>query len=318
MEKKLESLLKLAISRNASDIHFDVKDAEMKVELRINGLLSRVSADYEDPKLLHYIRYLANLDIANSLKPETGSFETLVEDQIYSLRFAYIKNGFTENGVLRILNSNNNLKVEDLSPYKGDINFLKDVIGRENGLILMAGATGSGKTTSMYTLLKSVKDRKIYTVEDPIEVYSKDYVQLQINEAAGFDYNAAIKQIMRHDPDIIMIGEIRDEVAAKAAVRAANTGHLVISSIHASSTNLAINRMIDLGVDKNNLADVLIGVTYQKLFHRTKGGKVSIYERMDEEELAFYFKNGVHSEKFIKIAVKEDFCRKNKIIDSSK
>ena len=314
MEELFEKLLNEAVSKNVTDIHFNLSDGYLNVSFRVDGRIENTEGDYNNPKLLRYIRYLSNLDVASSLKPDTGSFEQLVGNSLLSIRFAYIRNGQTENGVLRILNAESKLKVDDLTPYVSDIEFFKSIIKRENGLIILSGATGSGKTTAMYTLLNSVKEKMIYTIEDPIEIVSKNFIQLQISEATGFDYNAAIKQVMRHDPDIIMIGEIRDETAAKAAVRAANTGHLVISSIHASNTNIAMCRLLDLGVDRNNLEDVLIAVLNQQLFSDGKGGKTCVFERMDEREIEFYFKNGYHSEDFVPIEEKIRYAATNKAI----
>ena len=114
--------------------------------------------------------------------------------------------------------------------------FFKKMLKKPNGLFLISGPTGSGKTTTLYTLLNSIKNKKIFTIEDPIEIYSNRFIQIGINESINLGYDEAIKQVLRHDPDIIMIGEIRDEITAKMVVRAANTGHLVISTIHAASS----------------------------------------------------------------------------------
>ena len=169
---------------------------------------------------------------------------------------------------------------------------------RENGLILFSGKTGSGKTTTLYNLLKQVSYKKIYTIEDPIEVYDENFVQLQVNRTAGLNYEHYVQQVLRHDPDIIMIGEIRDEKAARIAVVAANTGHLVLSTIHASSASSIISRMSELGVREDHLYEVLLCLSNQKMVNNTDGGKTVIYELMDEEEIEYFRKNGRNSEDF--------------------
>lgn len=138
---------------------------------------------------------------------------------------------------------------------------------------MFSGPTGSGKTTTLYTLLNAVQNKKIFTLEDPVEVVNEKYVQIQINEKQHMSYADGIKQLMRHDPDIIMIGEIRDETAAKMAVRCALTGHLVVSTIHSFSCVSTILRMLDLGVEKYQLKDVLKGISSQRLFEKTNGEK---------------------------------------------
>ena len=168
--------------------------------------------------------------------------------------------------------------------------------------ILMLGPTGSGKTTTLYTLLNAVQNKKIFTLEDPVEVVNEKYVQIQINEKQHMSYADGIKQLMRHDPDIIMIGEIRDETAAKMAVRCALTGHLVVSTIHSFSCVSTILRMLDLGVEKYQLKDVLKGISSQRLFEKTNGEKIGIYEYMDEKEITHYFEKGDVSDAFIPLS----------------
>ncbi len=141
----------------------------------------------------------------------------------------------------------------------------------------------------------------IYTIEDPIEVINDRFVQLQINEKIGFDYETGIKQIMRHDPDIIMIGEIRDDKAAKMALRAANTGHLVLSTIHASSSASSIARMVDLGVNEEYLYEMLLCLVHQKMIINRSGEKVVVYEIMNKEEIEYYRLNKKHSPNFLSI-----------------
>lgn len=167
------------------------------------------------------------------------------------------------------------------------IDYLREQMNKNNGLILLTGATGSGKTTLGYSLLNDQKNKKIYTIEDPIEEYFDNFIQLQVNEDTGFDYANGIKQILRHEPDIIYIGEICDEKTAKMAVFAANTGRLVLATMHATSFQNAIDKMIDYGVDKNELNNVLLCSTNQRLFHDEMSNKyladVSILDNSNNE-----------------------------------
>ncbi|MBQ2079664.1 MAG: Flp pilus assembly complex ATPase component TadA, partial [Erysipelotrichaceae bacterium] len=168
--------------------------------------------------------------------------------------------------------------------------------------ILFSGPTGSGKTTTLYSLLKCVRNKKIYSIEDPIEVYHDNLIQLSVNEARGFDYAEGIKQILRHDPDIIMIGEIRDEKAAKMAVVAANTGHLVLSTIHTSRASGCISRMSELGVNEDHLYENLLCVSNQRMLINAKTReKAVLYEIMDSKEIEYFRNNGRNSDDFLNI-----------------
>ena len=207
IEKRLNAILSLAVKNNASDIHFAQKYEQADISMRINNTMRRVKSKAGDDKLIRYLQYRSNVDLG-SLSPQTGQFEVLYGENILSLRFAVINTYNATNGVLRILNSNLKVEADKLSKLKSQNEYFKKLLKQDNGLILFSGATGSGKTTTLYSLLKSVDGSIIYTIEDPIEVVNDKFVQLQINERIGFDYEAGIKQIMRHDPDIIMVGDL--------------------------------------------------------------------------------------------------------------
>ena len=301
MEQRLLAILRLAVKNNASDIHFSQKYDQVEIFMRINDVIRKVKRNEKDDRLIRYLQYCSNLDVGTLNTPQTGQFEKLLDDNVLSLRFAVINTYNSTNGVLRILNSNLKVKADSLSKIENQNKYFKELLKRDNGLVLFSGATGSGKTTTLYSLLKSVEGSIIYTIEDPIEVINDRFVQLQINEKIGFDYEAGIKQIMRHDPDIIMIGEIRDDKAAKMALRAANTGHLVLSTIHASSCASSISRMVDLGVSEEYLYEMLLCLVHQKMIINRSGEKTVIYEIMTKEEIDYFRLNKKNSSDFLSI-----------------
>ncbi len=315
MEERLNALLRLAISLKATDIHFTRTRLGTKVEMRVNDRIRLVKSDPKDDKMIRYLQYLANLDVGNLIRPQTGQFEYLVDDVIVSLRFALIHNQHLDNAVLRILNSDLCIGVRSLSTSADQNSFFRKMMTYRSGLYVCSGPTGSGKTTSLYTLLHNVTGKKIFTIEDPIEMQSENFIQLNINETIGFGYDEAIKQVLRHDPDIIMIGEIRDEITAHMAIRAANTGHTVVTSLHAASCPLAIERLLELKVEKGQLYNVLIGISNQRLFSQMASDrKVVIYETMDRDEIIYYFRYGKVSSDFYALDERiEDAKRKGVI-----
>ena len=290
MEKRLNGLLRLALQYQATDIHFTNYRNETKIEMRIHDVIRQVKVERGDDKLIRYLQYLANLDVGNLLRPQTGQFDWFIDDLNLSLRFALIADTKMENGVLRILNDRHLVHLDHLSSNPKQNAFFKQIVNLRNGLFITSGPTGSGKTTTLYSMLESVKNKKIFTIEDPVEIHAEGFVQIGINRTIGFDYDEAIKQVLRHDPDIIMIGEIRDEVTAKMAIRAANTGHLVLSTIHAPNCLLSIERMLELGVSRFQLGSVLVGLSSQRLFSKKdKNDKIVFYETMSRELIEAYF-----------------------------
>lgn len=299
MENRLISLLQLAMKFNATDIHFHMAYQEVRIQMRIDGGLKNVKSKRDDYKLIRYLQYMANLDVGNLLTPQTGQFELEVNNSLLSLRFAVINSLNGSNGVLRILNSNLKVTADNLSHIASQNRYFKSLLNRNCGLIIFSGPTGSGKTTTLYSLLKSAKNKKIYSIEDPIEVYTDEIVQVEVNEATGLDYAAGIQQILRHDPDIIMIGEIRDEKAAKMAVVAANTGHLVLTTLHASRASSCVSRLVELGVNEDHLYENLLCVANQRMMiNKNTKEKIVLYEVMNREEIEYFRNNKYNSKDF--------------------
>lgn len=289
MEARLIALLQIALRHSVSDIHLRLEeDAHMQIEMRVQGKIRRLRQQKEDIRLFRYLMYRANMDLTRLDKPQTGSFDIRVDGKIVVLRFASMSGWHMTSGVLRILNPVQNISLNSLADDDQTVVQLAQVTRHHDGLFLFSGPTGSGKTTTVYTLLHTVENRKIFTLEDPVEIYCGRFMQISINEKAGMTFANGIRQLMRHDPDIIMIGEIRDETAAAMAVRCALTGHLVLTTLHAYSCTGAILRMLDLDVDRSQLFDVLKGVSCQRLYTNEQKRKTGVYAYMNRKEILHY------------------------------
>ncbi len=319
MEERLNALLRLALRHHASDIHFTRRYNDFLIEMRIGDKIYPVKSKVGDLKLLRYLEYLANLDIGNLLKPQTGQFEWVVEDHNLSLRFALIHELHIENGVLRIMDEHLKLDEDHLSIDNEQNRFFAKMLRQKMGLFICAGPTGSGKTTTLYTLLKKAKTKKIFTIEDPVEVHYDDLMQISVSEGTGIGLDEAIKQVLRHDPDIIMIGEIRDEKTAKMAIRAANTGHLVLTSLHAGTSLLAIERLLELGVEKGQLRNVLLGIATQRLVKlRNSTKKMVVYETVEREVLLRYLNGEDIKGKYSDLKDNLDYAAKKGLIENER
>jgi len=304
MEERLIECLKIAMEFHVTDIHFHLKTypkESLSIEMKIEQDVRQMVPKDDDIRLFRYLMYKANLDLSDIHHPQTGRFEMEIEGQPVSLRFALVSSYHNTSGVLRILNQHSSLHIEDLTVDYDTSLWLRNITKHTSGLFVFSGPTGSGKTTTLYTILNETKGKKIFTLEDPVEVYHENYVQIQINDHQHLSYEEGIKQLMRHDPDIIMIGEIRDSQAALMAVRSALTGHLVVTSLHSQNCMSAIDRLLDLGVDMYQLKDVLIGISNQRLFNLGAGKRCGVYEYMNRKEVAYALEHRRVSETFVSL-----------------
>ena len=304
MEERLIECLKIAMEFHVTDIHFHLKTypkESLSIEMKIEQDVRQMVPKDDDIRLFRYLMYKAHLDLSDIHHPQTGRFEMIIEGQPVSLRFALVSSYHNTSGVLRILNQHASLHIEDLTVDYDTSLWLRNITKHTSGLFVFSGPTGSGKTTTLYTILNETKGKKIFTLEDPVEVYHENYVQIQINDHQHLSYDEGIKQLMRHDPDIIMIGEIRDSQAALMAVRSALTGHLVVTSLHSQNCMSAIDRLLDLGVDMYQLKDVLIGISNQRLFNLGDGKRSGVYEYMNRKEVAYALKHRRVSETFVSL-----------------
>lgn len=258
--------------------------------------MEEVHSAIVDERLFHYLKYIANLDLGCCDKPQSGSFQWESGGQTLYFRFSLISSLDQETGVLRILNNHHEISLDNLSSEPQQTAIFRWWTRQRSGLVILSGQTGSGKTTTLYALLDEIAKvgkAKIMTLEDPIEIHDHRFVQLAINEASGFTYEEGIRQLMRHDPDVIMIGEIRDSYTAKMAYRCALTGHMVFSSIHARTASEALKRLQELGVEKSEWQHTLTAVCAQRLYSRKnhESERICIYEILEGAALQSTLEN---------------------------
>ena len=276
----VNEIIKAGLAEHASDIHikFDLLEG-MEIKYRIDGYLAESQKLYEavNKKLLEKniteiiarIKILSEMNVAEKRKPQDGSFSFLLNsNKLYDIRAAYMPTIGGESIVLRILeNYLENINLETLGFSSQSVKMLNEIMARKYGLVLVSGPTGSGKSTTLKSLIELVNDgrKKIITVEDPVESKIDGIIQIQVNQGIGVTFPEVLKATLRNDPDIIVISEIRDEITAEIAVRAALTGHLVISTIHTNDAVSTLIRLVDMGIPKYLILDSLIGVIGQRL-----------------------------------------------------
>jgi len=277
----LDEIIKKAVGLRASDIHFEPREDYLRVRFRVDGLLQDGKPVHKNQQaaLISRIKVLVNLNIAETRLPQDGRTTLRKLD----LRVSTLPSLHGEKVVIRLLNRKQALlSLSDLGMEKDELEIYQRMISRRCGIILVTGPTGSGKTTTLYSTLATLnsKEVNITTIEDPIEYQLAGINQVQINTKAGLTFSRGLRSILRQDPDIIMIGEIRDLETARIAVQAALTGHLVFSTLHTNDAPSAVTRLIDMGIDKYLIDASVIGVVAQRLIRLNKGGRAGIYEVM--------------------------------------
>ena len=268
--RMLDLVMMQAIRDRASDIHFEPDEKAMRVRFRIDGFLfeSLTLPKPIQPALTSRIKILAEMDIAETRLPQDGNFNVKLERRGFEIRVSTFPTIHGENVVLRILDQTSPLfKLEELGFSEDTLTQFKQLVRKTNGIILVTGPTGSGKTTTLYALLNMInsKDKNIITIEDPVEYRLALIRQTQINPKAGITFATGLRSILRQDPDIIMIGEIRDLETSEIAMQAALTGHLVLSTLHTNDAPEAISRLVDIGVEPYLISSCVIGVLAQRL-----------------------------------------------------
>ncbi|MBL7031593.1 MAG: type II secretion system ATPase GspE [Nitrospira sp.] len=270
MIRLLNAVLMEAVKENASDIHIEPYEKVIDVRFRVDGILNKVLAP---PKIIHdalisRIKILAGLDISERRLPQDGRIKLLIGGKDIDTRVSIIPTAMGERAVLRLLDRQVGvLNLEMLGLSDAILRKFKQYLSRPNGIILVTGPTGSGKTTTLYgSLLRlNTEDRNIITVEDPVEYQLSGIGQMQVNTKIGLTFSSGLRSILRQDPDILMVGEIRDFVTAEIAVHASLTGHLVLSTLHTNDAPGAVARLIDMGIEPFLVASSLICILAQRL-----------------------------------------------------
>lgn len=267
------SMVEQAARQRASDIHIEAKEDSVRVRFRIDGSLYEkfTYSIHLLPAIMARLKIIGGMDIAEKRKPQDGRFTILVDKREYDIRVSVLPTVYGEKCVMRLAQK------KALTRNKSELGFspselqtFDDILKNPNGILLVTGPTGSGKSTTLYTALSELnkEDVNIVTVEDPVEANIDGINQVQVNVKADLTFASALRSILRQDPDIIMIGEIRDGETAQIAVQASITGHLVVSTLHTNSAAGSINRLINMGVEGYLLADSLVGIIAQRLVRR--------------------------------------------------
>lgn len=262
-----------SVKRNASDIHFDPMENYLKIRIRIDGSLIDYAIIENKYKrnLVTRVKLLAGMNITESRLPQDGAIKTTLEGMDLDMRVSALPTSFGEKIVIRILDYSMSLKgLETLGFTDENYKLILKMIANPNGIILVTGATGSGKSTTVYSILQRLnrEETNIITVEDPVEMNIEGINQVQVNPEIGLDFASVLRSILRQDPNIVLIGEIRDSETAKIAVRASITGHLVLSTLHTNNSLTTIERLIDMDVERYLLASSLKGIISQTLAKR--------------------------------------------------
>ncbi len=291
----VNNIIIYAVSKRASDIHFDPCEQGLKVRLRIDGVLQDhaiVPIAYQK-NLATRIKLISNMNITESRLPQDGAIKDTINGIDLDMRVSSLNTNLGEKIVIRILDYSKSAEgLESLGFTERNLVKIKKMIEVPNGIILVTGATGSGKSTTVYTMLQYLnrEETNIITVEDPIEMNIEGINQVQVNSEIGLTFGRVLRSILRQDPNIILIGEIRDSETAQIAVRASITGHLVFSTVHTNNSLSTIERMLDMNVERYLLSSALTGIVSQKLArklcpHCRKKRPTTSYEKVVFKEI---------------------------------
>jgi len=280
VSKVLTAMLEYAVTHRASDIHIEPLEKELKIRCRIDGVLREMMRlpKATEPPIVSRIKILSNLKIDEHRIPQDGTFTVVVNKKQIDLRIAISPVVWGEQIVIRLLDkTGTSMKLEDLGYHGSTLEMIREGLKRPNGMILTSGPTGSGKTTSMYALIQEIlsDDINIVTLEDPIEYKMDGVNQIQVNTEVGLTFATWLRSILRQDPDVILVGEIRDKETATLAVQAALTGHLVFSTLHTNSAAGILPRLLDMGIEPFLIASTVHTVIGQRLVRQISTEKES-------------------------------------------
>lgn len=286
--KLVNMIIMKAIEEKASDIHIEPEEDSLKTRLRVDGMLHEISSPpkHLQSAIISRIKIMADLNIAERRIPQDGRFTIKMGGKEIDMRVSCVPTIYGENVVLRLLDSSSAaMKLEDLGFSKDMLGKFDKIIRRPHGIILVTGPTGSGKTTTLYASLNKINtvEKNIITIEDPVEYKLEGIRQIQINTKVDLTFANGLRSILRQDPNIIMVGEMRDRETAEIAVQAALTGHLVFSTLHTNDAPGAITRMIDMGVEPFLVSSSVVGVLAQRLVRTICAECKEEYSPADEE-----------------------------------
>ena len=287
--KLINSIIEQAMRGKASDIHIEPSNNDIRVRFRIDGDLKEIMTLPKSnlSAIVTRVKIIGRMDIAEKRIPQDGRVEMKFNDNEIDLRISTLPTVYGEKIVIRILDKSNfNFTKEGLGFSKENLDKLNKMIAQPYGMLLVTGPTGSGKSTTLYTILRelNVQTKNVITVEDPVEYKLKGINQIQVNVKAGLTFAAGLRSILRQDPDTIMIGEIRDSETAEIAVRAAITGHLVLSTLHTNDSPSTIARLIDMGLEPYLVSSAVIGIISQRLVKLLCPKCKEKYEASDSEK----------------------------------
>jgi len=302
----VDTLIQQAVEKNASDIHIDPQEDSIRIRYRIDGVLSEVMSSSKEilSSIISRIKIMAGMDITQKRTSQDGHLKIKVKDQIIDIRVSTLPTIHGEKVVLRILNRHRFLFSLDCLGFNSDqVDRIFQMINYPYGLILVTGPTGSGKTTTLYSMLNVINSitNNIVTLEDPVEYSLPGINQVQINPKAGITFSSGLRAILRQDPNVIMVGEIRDSETAEIAIRAALTGHLVFSTLHTNTASGAITRLLDMGIEPYLLAACIIGIISQRLVRKIcpeckeeyfASSMDKTFLQISEESLKLYYGRG--------------------------
>ena len=268
--KLVNLILFQAVKERASDIHIEPFQKELKVRYRIDGILYH---RFTPPKryqsaIISRLKVMAKLDIAEKRLPQDGRIPIKIADKDVDIRVSIIPTTFGERVVLRLLDKSSvHFGLEEIGLYPDQLQSLEDLIHRPNGILLVTGPTGSGKTTTLYAALSQINspDKNIITIEDPVEYQLWGIGQIQVSPKIGLTFAHGLRSVLRHDPDVILVGEIRDVETAEIAIQSALTGHLVFSTLHTNDAASAVTRLVDMGIEPFLVASVIRAIVAQRL-----------------------------------------------------
>jgi type IV pilus assembly protein PilB len=268
--KFVNLVLQQAVQDRASDIHFEPFEDEFKIRYRVDGALYEMAPPPKDLALpvISRIKVMSNLDISEKRLPQDGRISIPVGNKQIDLRVSTLPTQFGESVVLRVLDRTAvNLDVQALGFPKPILDYVNEAVEQPNGIFIVTGPTGSGKTTTLYSCLRKVNtiDIKVLTVEDPVEFDIEGIMQVAVNDAAGMTFGKALRAFLRQDPDVIMLGEMRDLETSQIAIQASLTGHLVLSTLHTNDAPGAVTRLVDMGVEPFLISSTLLAVLAQRL-----------------------------------------------------